>query len=554
MRVRPRTPLALLSTSLLTLGCPADDRGDGQDDEVGDSDTESDSTGSDTDTSTDTDTGSETDSGMETDTSTETETETGTETDTETETDTDTDTDTDTGGVEPCEEPCEADTPCLSADADPGQVIGALVRSGARSDDDISQVRFQRADGSELLVRDDVVVEYQVSGAGQWAFIAEMPDDCASSSLGALVDRNTGDAIWEGLPIPHTVTRSAVQPDGRVVIESYDCGDTDPHFVVLEDDALLDEGEGEPVHLTIRANDWLPIYRPHNSAEEEPPPEEFYAWRKVSTGQEFGPTYPLAAWQARFTPSGELVYAAEINGDWTIVVEAPESIELIPAPAIEALFAEGWYGTFEWEHGDWQLRPYEFVSEWSLLRTWKPGESDRFFRLSPDNELEEVTPTPPPGTVLPKCTTPNLDHLGRLLMVWFDGDAASMMRQDDPDTWTTLGLPMHDVGWMGGGEFGESHYLHSKFSNNNFCDTPWGRPPANALTDDSAQYIRGPVTFVAPDARSHRIDAEGRCVAYSQMKDFQGPWGEGWSIVDLAGNAIFDIPHAGVHLFEWFEG
>ncbi len=435
----------------------------------GESSTSTGELGTESSTSTGTSTGTETGEPGTSDTGTETG-EPGTETG-------------ETGETLPDTELGWTEALCPSAGWAPDRVVAAVVRrtlDGSRK-----QIFFLRADGSNVLVLDEPnEYDYVLAGGSDRVLLARQ-GECGSTSVVSMLDRATGELLWEGVDLPAEVNDARILADGRVVIDGGQCDDPESYFVVLAPDGtVLDSGIGDPVHMMIRDDGLVPLWRSFPN-EEEGDNVSFadrHRWRDPLTQEEFWPSLDTAVGRGRFDVDGRLMYGAIIDGAWTFVIEAPGSPpSTFAAPAIAALHDQGWVVSIN--EPAWRV--YGWAVDWAFVRAYDPDNpaNARQFALS-EVEVVELTDNGPPG--LP-CLGAGVDRQRRLLRGGVEGGAIRMYRADTPDLWTPFGPLIAGAGDARAFEAEPGTYMIQSDAGSNGCPAPIGPVPDPVL--DGEQYV-----------------------------------------------------------------
>ena len=508
--------------------------------EAGSTDGETDPATETTDPTTGTET-SESETGAPT---TETETTDTDSTDTDP-TDTDpTDTDGETGEELPPEPeltpPLESDTPCPAFGADPNQVIGAYARDPYL---DQARLHFLRADGSSFVIDEQTDTYFGAVAAGEQVLVLSQ-GDCSSQSVARLVERDTGAELWT-LDLPHGFAQGRPgrsQGDGRFVLNGSNCESFTAHFMVIEDGQLLDVGEGSPSPERVGPGNWLPLRRSFEEAES------IWLWRNVQTMQEHEPVFERAPDTGRpiFLASGALVYFSEIEGELSLVVEDPQSAQLIDLGELAQLAEQGWSLRLAWTFTA-RVSPYAWDSQSTLIRALGPRDELRDFELTPELELFEVTPSLPEGQTMLPCTTPNLDAFGGMQLPLFDGEYVWLWDHPQPGEWERLGLPFTQLDSAGAIAFDETLYMRSRDYGD--CDIDWPADPEPSLAGGRLQYLRGEGLVVPPADQAHVIDPSASCVAYATEggRDL-------WQLHEIETNTSFALPaEIGPGSFFWLN-
>ena len=339
--------------------------------------------------------------------------------------------------------------------------------------------------------------------------------------------------------------------DGRVLTLQ-----TNFTYTLLDaDGGVLTTGTGKPFDMSIREDGWIPLKMTDSTYQSE---AEDFQWAHAETGEILHPSFEFAPSPGgvRYTPSGELVYPAIIEGQWTVVVEEPGELTIVPSPELATLDADDWYirllFPLSWsiEGVDWTLHN----NEWSFFAAQSPGENEWLatYALDPDDQLDEFELTPPPGASPTRCPIGSHDGEGRLLWPWFDGVSTWIWRELAPGEWTRVGVPMQtdevDVVEIGGTVIACANDPVA------FCEgLEWGElpPEADALGDDECLFVRGEGMHITDDLWYIDVDPSGHCVATGLFYVESG--GNDWTIHDIERNESFvlDSPED-VGEFIWF--
>ena len=467
----------------------------------------------------------------------------------ETESESESETETETGEDEPLPPPpepelpppVESDAPCPVLDAGPNEVIGAYARDPFLAP---GHLYFVRADGSTLSI-DEQSDTYFGALANDERVLVLSQSDCGSQSVARLVERDTGVEIWGELNLPHGFVQTRpgrMQADGRIVLNGSNCEDPNSYFMVIDNGQLLDEGHGVPSPERIRPDGWLPLFRSFEEAES------IWLWRNVESMQEHEPVFDRAPDTGRpvFLTSGALVYFSEIEGELTLVVEEPDAAELIDVPELAQLAADGWALRLEWSVSN-PVSPYGWDSDWSLVRAFGPQAELRYFALTPELELVEVTPTLPRGQAMLECAVPNLDGLGGMQLPLFDGEYVWLWDQPQPGEWDQLGVRFTQIERAGVLSGGDALYMRGGQYGD--CGIEWAEPTEPSLVGGRVQYLRGEGLVVPPAEQAHTADPSWRCVAYATEGGR-----DKWVVHEIEANTTFAMPdEIGPGWFFWLR-